>query len=77
VYAPGATDPDFAQRAVLGALVDERPGMLSTDEVRRMLADVPDVDDAIALLVGDGVVHRIGHMLVASRAAVRAQQLRF
>src|SRR4051812_8117980 len=74
-YARVMTDPDFAQRTVLGLLREAHPSMLSATAVREQLSDVPRVDEAVAVLVADGVLNRLGDLLGVSRAAIRADQL--
>jgi hypothetical protein len=68
-------DADYAQRALLGLLLERHPAMITIEEVRRALSDVPDLESAIAQLVADGVANRVGDLIGASRAAVRADQL--
>lgn len=68
-------DHDYAQRTVLGMLLESHPAMLTLDELHRQLADVDGVDDAIAHLSSDGLANRVGEMIGASRAAVRADEL--
>ena len=68
-------EADFAQRTVLGLLLEAHPSMLSVEDVRRQLRDVPEVDHAIKTLVGDGVLNRLGELLGVSRATIRTEQL--
>jgi hypothetical protein len=75
VHAPVMNDPDYAQRTLLGLLLEHHPAMLTADEIHRLLSGVLDVDDAIAHLSGDGLINRLGDMIGASRAAVRGAQL--
>ena len=70
------TDHDFAQRTLLGLLLDEHPSMLTVEEVQRRLSNIPRLHEALAVLVSDGLVSRIGDLVGVSRAAVRAHQLR-
>jgi hypothetical protein len=73
VYAPPvATTRD--QRATLGLLLERHPKMLTVDQLRAELAGV-DVDQALSLLQADGLVSRVGDLVGATRAAVRAEQL--
>ena len=69
------TDPHFAQRTVLGLLMEAHPRMLAASDVRDRLKDVPRVDEAIRVLVADGVLNRLGDRLGVSRAAFRTDQL--
>jgi hypothetical protein len=69
------TDPDAVQRALLGVLLETHPSMLTTEEARRQLSDVPELDEALELLLQDGLATRLGELLGASRAAVRTRQL--
>jgi hypothetical protein len=68
-------DADYAQRTLLGLLLERHPAMITIEEVRRALSDVPDLESAIAQLVADGVANRVGDLIGASRAAVRTDQL--
>jgi hypothetical protein len=68
-------DPDFAQRALLGLLLEAHPAMLDIADIRRRLSDVADLADALEELSRDGVVTRLGDLVGASRAAVRTDQL--
>ena len=68
-------DYDSAQRTLLGVLLQEHPRMLTIHDVHRRLGDVAGLDDAVKVLVGDGLARRVGDLLGATRAAVRAQQL--
>jgi hypothetical protein len=82
--SPVEREDDIAQQAVLGLLVDAHPGQYSVEElVRRMTADEPDafsprdhVHNAIRDLVGAGLAHRHGSFVFATRAAVRADELK-
>jgi DNA-binding IclR family transcriptional regulator len=68
------SDHDFAQRAVLGALLAAHPRMLGIDELVSQL-DVPRARDALRVLVDDGLVTRFGDRVGCSRAAVRFDAL--
>jgi hypothetical protein len=70
------TDYDFAQRAVLDALLDARPRLLDTDELDDRLGEVPRVREALRVLVGDGLVTQLGNRVGVTRAAVRFSALR-
>lgn len=74
---------DATATAVLGLLVELHPGQLHTDEVvREIAADPSDFGDrdavtvALAELAQTGLVHRHDGFVFASRAAVRAEELR-
>ena len=69
------TGPDFAQRAVLGALLEAHPRMLGIDELLAQLPDVPRAREALRVLVDDGLVTRLGDRVGLSRAAVRFDAL--
>jgi hypothetical protein len=69
------TDHDFAQRAVLGALLAAHPRMLGLEELQAQLADVPRARDALRVLVDDGLATRLGDQVGCSRAAVRFDAL--
>jgi hypothetical protein len=66
------TDYDLAQRTLL----DAHPRLLGIDELDDRLRDVPRVSEALRVLVGDGLVTRIGDRVGVSRAAVRFDALR-
>jgi DNA-binding GntR family transcriptional regulator len=68
-------DPDSAQRAILGALLEAHPRMLELDELAAQLADVPRVREALRVLVDDGLATRLGDRVGVSRAAVRFDAL--
>lgn len=59
VYAGEMTDPDAAQRALLRTLLEAHPAMLTTEEVRRRLSDVPEWDEAVEHLVRDGLATQL------------------
>jgi hypothetical protein len=79
-----AREDDMVQQAVLGLLVDAHPGQYSEQElVRQMTAEEPEafsprdeVQNAIRDLVGAGLAHRHGSFVFATRAAVRADELK-
>jgi hypothetical protein len=56
-------------------LLERHAAMLSAEELRRLLPDVPRLDEAVEQLVRDGVVNRVGDLAGASGAAVRTDQL--
>ena len=70
------TDHDFAQRAVLAALLQAHPRMLGLDELTAQLKDVPRAREALRVLVGDGLATQLGDRVGVSRAAVRFDALR-
>jgi hypothetical protein len=82
--SPVKREGDMTQSAVLGLLVDAHPGQYSVEElVRQMTAEEPDafsprdeVHNAIRDLVGAGLAHRHGSFVFATRAAVRADELK-
>lgn len=57
--------------AILGLVVDDHPVLWSADEVKRAMGptSAADVEDAIAILHADGLVHRSGEFVFATRAA--------
>jgi hypothetical protein len=71
----GMTDPNFAQRAVLHALLKAHPRLLGLDELTAQLTDVPRVREALRVLVDDGLATRLGDRVGVSRAAVRFEAL--
>jgi hypothetical protein len=70
----GRMDPHADQRAVYGLLLERHPRMLTIAKLRDELTGV-DVDEALRVLVEDGLATRLGDLIGASRAAVRADQL--
>ena len=82
VGVPPVALADVLAAAVLGLLIVEHPAQLSVAELARHFSDpltpVPgeEVSDALADLVGDGLVHRSGEFYFATRAAVRAEYFR-
>ena len=76
VYDPPMTAYDLAQRAVLGVLLDAHPRLLGLEELDERLPDVPRAQEALRVLVGDGLATRLGDRVGASRAAVRFSALR-
>src|SRR4051794_37411170 len=73
---PVSHDADVMERAVWGALLEAHPGPLTQAELARMFGDRVAVQDAVAALVRDGLANQAGELVFASRAAVRADQLR-
>lgn len=67
----GMSDHDFAQRAVLDALLQAHPRMLSVDDLIAQLEDVPRAREAIRVLIEDGLATRLGEIVGVSRAVVR------
>jgi len=49
--------------------------MLEINELERQLSDVPRAREALRVLVGDGLVNRLGDLVGLSRAAVRCRAL--
>jgi hypothetical protein len=41
------TDHDFAQRTLLGLLLEEHPSMLTVEDIERRLSDVPRLREAL------------------------------
>jgi hypothetical protein len=50
--------------------------MVPADELRAELADVHVIDQALTVLVADGLVTRLGGLVGASWAAARTHRLR-
>ncbi len=85
---PGATpsDPIHLKQALLGLVVDDRPGLWSLVELDRHLTPSGDtaggqepnraaVEDAVEDLYAAGLVHRIGQYVFASCAALAAERI--
>jgi Fe2+ or Zn2+ uptake regulation protein len=71
------------QQAILALLVHEHPAQRCVDEVIRELTDQPQdpmqrdaITNALRRLAAAGLIHRHGAFVFATRAAVRADQLR-
>ena len=67
-------DAHVSQRATLGLLLEMHPRTISVEQLREQLAGI-DVDEALAALQSDGLANRLGDLVGASRAAVRADEL--
>ena len=65
--------PDL-DAAVLALVLARHPAPVHRDELRRVFAG-EDWRTSARALTDDGLVHREGRLLVASRAAVRAREL--
>jgi hypothetical protein len=85
---PGATpdDPTHLKQALLGLVVDDRPGLWSLAELDRHLTpsgatrggEEPSraaTEDAVEDLYAAGLLHRIGQYVFASRAALEAERI--
>ena len=61
------TDYDFAQRAVLGAILEAHPRLIDVEQLEARLSDVPRVPEALRVLIGDGLATQLGdaHELAA------------
>jgi hypothetical protein len=74
---PNELPPEAAQAAVLGLLTDaevQRPW--SVAELEREIGDRVRTADALTRLYAAGLVHRFDEFVFATRAAVRAGELR-
>ena len=69
------TDYDFAQRAVLGAILEVHPRLIDVAQLEAKLSGVPRVPEALRVLVGDGLATQLGDRVGATRAAVRFDAL--
>jgi hypothetical protein len=68
-------DADDSQRIVLGLLLEHHPTMLGLDELAEALPDIERVEEAVRVLVDDGLVRRLGDRRGLTRAAVRMHAL--
>jgi hypothetical protein len=75
VYDRPMTDYYRAQRTVLRTLLEAHPRLLDVGELDDRLPDVPRVQEALRVLVGDGLATRLGDRVGVSRAAVRFNAL--
>jgi hypothetical protein len=77
--SPAAEDApaqDILEHGLLHVMLAHHPAQLTFDELVRALHEERFlVEDAVAGLVGDGLLHRHGDFIVASRAAVRFDEL--
>jgi hypothetical protein len=79
-----AEDDVMVEAALLQLLLALHPAQVTFPELLRMMAmDETDfvqrdtVEQAVGELVGDGLAHRNGEVIFASRAAVRCDELLF
>jgi hypothetical protein len=79
-----AEEEEIFEAAVLQLLLSLHPAPVTFDELLRMMAaDKADfaqrdpVEQAVDELVACGLAHRNGELLIASRAAVRCDELLF
>ncbi len=79
-------DPSTLKQALLGLLLEDRPGLWTLTELDRQLhsssetqpGDEPsriDVEDAVEDLYAAGLLHRLGTYVFATRAAHEAHRL--
>ncbi len=79
-------DPVHLKQALLGLVVDDRPGLWSLAELDRYLTpsrDTPagtepnraSVEDAVEDLYAAGLIHRVGQFVFATRAALEAERI--
>ena len=76
---PAGDEPaaqDILEHALLHEVLARHPAQLTFEELVRALGEERFlVADAVAALAGDGLLHRHGDFIVASRAAVRSDEL--
>lgn len=71
-------NPDDAlAQAILALLTEDHTGLWSREELERTLAPTTAhrTEEAIQELYGAGLLHRVGDLVCASRAAHTAQRL--
>jgi hypothetical protein len=75
-------DHDRIASAVFEVVLDDYPALMSIEEVIREVASDPvdfgdrnDITNAIRDLTKEGLLHRCGEFVLATRAAVRATEL--
>ena len=67
---------DVLEHAVLHLVLSRHPAQLSFDELVRATGDPAFlVQDAVTELTADGLLHRNGEFVLATRAAVRFDEL--
>ena len=69
------TDSDRTQREILRTLLADHPRLIGVDELRERISGVVRLDEALRVLVADGVATQLGDRVGASRAAVRSEAL--
>ena len=69
-------DPADAQRTLLADLLDAHPRLLETSTLCARHDRLRNVEQALRVLVDDGLATRLGDLVGASRAAVRFEVLR-
>jgi hypothetical protein len=78
-HAAEPAPQDHVDGAVLRELLYTHPAPVHIDDLHQALVDdrisAVLIDDAIVHLVRDGLAHHEGHLLIASRAAVRSEEL--
>ncbi|HEX8083325.1 MAG TPA: hypothetical protein VF529_03485 [Solirubrobacteraceae bacterium] len=76
---PGADEPaaqDVLEHGVLHEVLVRHPAQLTFDELVRAMGEPSFlVQDAVTQLVADGLLHRHGDFVLATRAAVRFDEL--
>ena len=76
---PAGDEPpaqDILEHGLLHEVLARHPAQLTFDELVRALGEERFlVEDAVTALVGAGLLHRHGDFIVASRAAVRFDEL--
>jgi hypothetical protein len=68
---------------LLDFLVERHPAMYAVDELDRLLASADRdrwqerllLEEAVKILIGDGLAHRLGEFVFASHAGVQAARL--
>ena len=69
-------DQDVLEHGLLHLVLARQPAQLHVDEIVRELGEARFlIDDALAALVGNGLLHRTGEFVTATRAAVRFDEL--
>jgi hypothetical protein len=67
---------DVLEHGVLHYVLSEHPAPVIFDElVRGMWEERFIVEDAVKQLIADGLLHRLGDLVLATRAAVRFDEL--
>jgi hypothetical protein len=69
------TEDGTYDSTVLDLLVIEHDGIWSIDELKLMLGDDTAVDDALARLLGLGLIHRLDGFVFAARCAAHVHAL--
>lgn len=72
---PPAVEDVQIDQAILGSLLTDEAPLWSFDELVRQFGNQIAVTDSINRLAGQGLIHRLGQFVFATRAAAKATDL--